>query len=165
MADEKTTKRQMTTYILSRCDLKSLSSGKSDAHAHHAGVQMIAKYYEHPDVRAYIEDGNTEGADHFNTTITLHATKAQIETVVGTAKAIGFLGDLVIDPSYPYWADREVAEVNGLTWVAESGDNVLLLRRELSFGWILGDRNDPIFKAIVANLKLKDFNKLLYVEK
>jgi hypothetical protein len=163
---EQEIKRDMAVYLLSREDIgRSFTSGKSDAHAHHAGFQLAYKYYDHPDVKAYVEDGILAGVDHFNTCITLHATKAQIENIVSIAKRLGYVAEMVIDTSYPYWCDREVAEANGLKWVAENGPNVLLLREELTFGQLLGDRNDPIFRAIVGNLSLKDYNKALYTEK
>lgn len=165
MADNTETKRDMTVYLLVRSDLRSLNDGKSDAHSHHAGIQLGFKYHDHPDVKAYIEDGVAQGADYFNTCITLHATKTQIETAVEMAKKLGYVADLVVDPSYPYWCDKEAAVAHGKTWVAENGDNVLLLREEMTAGQLLGDRNDPIFRAIVANFKLKDHNKFLYVEK
>jgi len=156
--------RDMVCYIFSRSDLHSMTSGKEMAHAHHAGCQLI-KYYNHPDVKDYIKYGLDQGADYFNTTICVEANKETIEIVIDMAKKLGFLADKVVDPTYPYFADKETVLALGGTPFKEYGEKVLMLREELTFGWILGDKNDPIFNSLTARFPLKKHNELLYIER
>ena len=140
--------KEYVVYLLSRSDMKTMTAGKELAHANHAGVQMTAKYFKHKDVQEYINQGLDQGADHFNTTITLEAPLKQIKSIVTKAKKIGYVSDLVIDPTYPYF----------------SHDGVVCIGKELTMGWLLGDKNDKKFRNLVSGLKLKEHNKNIYKE-
>lgn len=134
--------------------------GKLAAHAQHAGVQIL-KYADHPDVKAYIKDGQAHGADHFNTTITLDATLRQIDTIVDMAQKLGYVADKVVDPTYPWFVDAETARFLHpsceVLWDVTDGDRVLVLRTATTFGWLLGDKgNDPVFRALVGALTLAE---------
>lgn len=132
--------------------------GKLAAHAHHAGVQIL-KYSDHPDVKAYIADGIANGADHFNTNITLDAHPKQIDAIIETAQMLGYVADKVVDPEYPWFVDKETADwlardhVN-IIWDVTQNGKILALRKATTFGWLLGDKNDPIFRGLVGALKL-----------
>jgi peptidyl-tRNA hydrolase len=152
--------RDLAVYVMVRNDLPSLTPGKAAAQVHHAGVQMIVKHATHKLVRQYIEDGVAQGADQFNTTLTVSANLRQIETAIGRAKSIDVLCDILIDPTYPFFVDSEVAnllEANPLVKrvgsVSSSGQE-LFFRSELTCAWMLGDRNDPLFKSIFENMPL-----------
>lgn len=140
--------KEYVVYLLSRSDMNTMTAGKELAHAQHAGVQMIAKYFKHKDVQEYIKQGLDQGADHFNTTITLEASLKQIKNIVAKAKKSGYVADLVIDPTYPYFAQ------NG----------VVCLGKETTMGWLLGDKNDKKFRKLTTGLKLKEHNKNIYKE-
>jgi hypothetical protein len=134
--------------------------GKVGAHAHHAGVQIL-KYANHPDVKAYIKDGLEHGADHFNTTITLDATTKQIDTIIEMAQRFGYVADKVVDPSYPFFVDRETAHLLDdrciVVWDVTQDNKVLVTRNQTTFGWLLGDKtNDSIFRALVGALRLAE---------
>jgi hypothetical protein len=153
-------------YTLLPNDLPSLRSpngaeslgGKVGAHTHHAGVQMM-KYFQHPDVQAYISDGNQNGADFFNTCITLDCTSKQLTTAIEMAKALDYVADIVTDPSYPWFVEAEDARLldNRATviWDVRQGSKVLVLREQVTCGWLIGDKaNDPVFAAIVGKFNL-----------
>lgn len=142
-----------------RNDLLSLTPGKAAAQVHHAGVQMMAKHAMHPLVRQYIDDGVTQGADQFNTTLTVSANLRQIETAIGRAKNMDVLCDILIDPTYPFLVDPEVSnllEANPLVKRVgpTSNGQDLFLRSELTCAWMLGDRMDPLFKSVFENMPL-----------
>ena len=158
----------MVVYLLSRCDLKSMTHGKELAQAQHCGVQMMSKYSHHKDVKEYIKQGLEQHADHFNTTITLEvASKACLGDIVYAAKKLNFVADLLIDPTYPFWVEREIADAYNMPWSAfeDEGTKVLATRSEITFGWLLGDKNDDTFRNLVDGLELKSHNKLIYDEK
>ena len=72
----------LAVYVLVRNDLPSLTAGKAMAQVHHAGVQMMSKYFDNKvDVREYVDIGILHGADHFNTTIVLGASKTEIRKI------------------------------------------------------------------------------------
>ena len=151
-------KKQMVVYLLSRNDLKTMTHGKECAQAHHAGVQLFAKYGAHSDVKTYVKQGIKEGADHFNTTITLHATGRKIRNIIAKAKKKGYVADLLIDPTYPYLIKRLPEGPEGFY------TQFIKTKSEMTFGWLLGDKNDPKFTNLVKGLELKSHNTLIYEE-
>lgn len=152
--------RDMAIYGLIRSDLPSLKGegGKIGAHTLHAGNQIL-KYADHPDVKDYIRLGNEQGADFFNTCITLSVTGVQLASLVASAKRVGFVADIVMDPSYPFFVDAEVASLISpdkatLTPVRGPNGTVLMTRPEPTCGWILGDRNDVLLRFLVDKFDL-----------
>jgi peptidyl-tRNA hydrolase len=150
--------KDLTVYVLVRNDLPSLNPGKAAAQVHHAGVQMMVKHANHALVKSYISDGVAGKADGFNTTLTLSASLPQIEACIGKVKNLEALCDIVVDPTYPFFVDREIApflELNQqVTRIGGNGPMELFLRNELTCAWALGDRNDVIFKSVFENLQL-----------
>lgn len=150
--------RDLVAYVMIRNDLPSLTPGKAAAQVHHAGVQMMVKHAGHELVKAYVADGTAQGADGFNTTLTLSANLAQIEAAIGKVRYLEALCDILVDPTYPFFVDREIApflaDNPAMTRVGGNGSNELFLRSELTCAWALGDRNDSVFKSIFENLPL-----------
>jgi peptidyl-tRNA hydrolase len=151
--------KDLAVYVLVRTDLPSLNSGKAMAQSQHSGVQLAVKYFDHPLFKEYISTGVEQGADNFNTTITLAAKIADIEDAIGKAKSLGYLCDIVVDPSYPFLVDSELdpflSDVKSFTRVKDiSHTQVLYTRSELTCAYALGDRNDPEFLTVFANLNL-----------
>jgi peptidyl-tRNA hydrolase len=152
--------RDLAVYVMVRNDLPSLTPGKAAAQVHHSGVQMMVKHPTHKLVRQYIEDGVAQGADQFNTTLTVSANLRQIETAISRAKSMDVLCDILIDPTYPFFVDPEVAtllEANpSVTRVGPVGNSgqELFLRSELTVAWMLGDRKDSLFKSIFESMPL-----------
>lgn len=149
----------LVIYGLIPTDLPSLRTpngpdskgGKVGAHGFHAGNQIL-KYHSHPDVQVYIQNGIKYGADYFNTCITLDATTKQIDTAVGIAQRLGYVADKVVDTSYPWFVDAETAKFLRddcvVNWGIRRDGKVLVLRKATTFGWMLGAKSDPVFRAI-----------------
>lgn len=158
--------RDLAVYVLVRTDIPSMNPGKAMAQVHHAGVQMMALHNQHQLVKDYIEQGVNAGAMGFNTTITLAATKPQIEETMNRLDLLmganfNVIGQRVIDPSYPFLVDREVWEwmihiVPGVADLTHNANNGMMLvtRSELTCAWFLGDRNIPEFKNLFDGLEL-----------
>lgn len=151
--------RDLVVYVMIRNDLPSLNPGKAAAQVHHAGVQMMAKYADHKLVKQYLEDGVAQDADSFNTTLTLGASLSQIEAAIGKAKNLDVLCDILVDPSYPFFVDPEVApflESNpAVKRIGPSSNGKdLFVRNELTCAWALGNRNDIVFKSVFETMPL-----------
>ena len=150
--------REIRCYVLVRNDLPSLNAGKATAHTHHAGVQMVAKYMDHTIVRDYIEQGIANGADHFNTTISLSANLGQIETVLKMADQMDYVADRVLDPTYPFFVDEEdvalIDPTKATSTPVRSDGRVLMTRPETTCAYVLGYAGDDVFRALVGGLKL-----------
>lgn len=149
----------LVAYVLIRNDLPSLTPGKAAAQVHHAGVQMMIKYANHQLVKDYVRLGTEQGADGFNTTLTLSANLAQIEAAIGKVRHLDAVCDILVDPTYPFFVDPEVApflEANAAMKRVgpTSNGKELFLRNELTCAWALGDRNDTIFKSVFESLPL-----------
>ena len=141
-------------YCLVRTDLPSLGPGKAVAHAMHAGNQLTWREVVLP-----MKEGKPpspevvawhELASGFGTTIAL-GDKNQIDIstlnqVVDAAKKLGFVADLVVDPTYPYLVDREVynlidPSVHTLPAVTAGNGMMCCFRMEVSCGYVLGDKS------------------------
>ncbi len=150
--------RDLAVYVLVRNDLPSMNPGKAMAQVHHAGVQMMSKYHNEFLVKEYIRLGREHDAYHFNTTLVVSASEKQIEAAIGVARLCGAICGKVLDPSYPFFVDPElapfVAADDNVTEVGPSGNKVLFVRPELTCAWILMDRGDPEMRSIVAAMPL-----------
>lgn len=153
----------LVVYVLVRTDLPSLNPGKAMSQVHHAGVQMMSCGGDHELVKNYIAQGMSQGADHFNTTLVLGDSLDGINDRIMVARSRGdgvALCNTVIDPSYPYWV--ESLEIANLIPQDESTKiiktmphgHVLMVRKEVTCAWFLGDRNDPRFRSIFEGLDL-----------
>lgn len=162
------TTRDLAVYVLVRTDIPSMNSGKAMAQVHHAGVQMMAQYNHSQLVKDYIEQGTKAGSVGFNTTITLAATKPQIEAIMDRCNLLigenfNVIGREIIDPSYPFLVNREVWEwmlsiVPGVADITHDCNNGMMLvtRSELTCAWFLGDRNIPEFRNLFNVLELHE---------
>jgi peptidyl-tRNA hydrolase len=153
----------LVCYVLVRTDLPSLNPGKAMSQVHHAGVQMCAKHSLHTLVESYIQQGTVQGADHFNTTIVLGATLAQVKSVMD--QAAGYqksevVFDVVVDPSYPFFVENEeianlIPQTEQVKIIKVMPDyRVLMVRPEVTCAWFLGDRNDLRFRVLFDGLDL-----------
>lgn len=153
--------KDLAVYVLVRNDLPSMNWGKSLAQVHHAGVQMMVygQKWNSPLVKEYIDQGVANGASDFNTTLVLSATLQQINNAIGIAeKIVGTPCGIVEDPSYPFFVDPELAPFVekdlDVTRVGPAGNRELFVRPEITCGWILLDRNDPVMRSLVAAMPL-----------
>lgn len=152
--------RDFVVYVLVRTDLPSMNPGKAMAQVHHAGVQMMSKYSRSAPVRQYISEGLKQAAEHFNTTLVLGATVADIKTAYAAMKKLpNSEYGMVWDPSYPFIVENDeiAGMIHSSVYVNRFPDGkVLMTRKELTCAWFLGDRNDPEFKNLFEGLKLHE---------
>jgi hypothetical protein len=145
--------KDLYAYCLVRTDLPSLGAGKAIAHAMHAGNQMTWREVVEP-----LQKGETPNADveawhlmakGFGTTIAL-GNKDQLDlktvtAVVEAAKKLGFVADLVVDPTYPYLVDKEIvplmdAKFHTMAPVAGPPGTMVCFRREVTTADVFGDK-------------------------
>lgn len=87
-----------------RNDLDSLNSGKGMAQAAHAAncfVEDIGKLSVASDEYASYREWKTQTTQGFGTTIVLESPLIDIEMAVAYHKNLGYVADIVLDPTYP----------------------------------------------------------------
>lgn len=120
-------------YALVRNDLDSLNCGKAIAQGMHAANQFTHLYnYDKGEDLLELWMGNRG----FGVAVVLEANEKQIYELIDLAIEVGLEADIVYDDSYPYF------------------DGVPLTRREMTCGYIFGDKNNPYLKAIKKGLEL-----------
>ena len=156
------TQRDLAVYVLARNDMPSLNPGKLAAQVHHAGAQLRG-HQANALVNLYFEDGQAQGADHFNTTLVLGASLVDINRITAAAYELSnddVVHDKVIDPSYPFLVESmEIANLipqDDRTRVVKIMDNgrVLMVREETTCAWFLGSRTNPEFTRLFEGLNL-----------
>ena len=109
-------KREIYLYVLVRTDMPSLGKGKACAHSTHAGNQFTFEHYVEPleagePVDQMVKDWHRE-ARGFGSTIALDVPYVDTyRAVVTAAQKMGFKANTVIDPTYPYEVDHEIARL------------------------------------------------------
>jgi hypothetical protein len=97
-----------------------------------------------PDVIAW-----HEMADGFGTAIALgdknQLDLATVNAVVDAAKKLGFIADVVADPTYPYFVDKEVfplmrEDVHTLAPCPGPNGTMVCFRREISCAYVFGEK-------------------------
>jgi hypothetical protein len=153
----------LAVYVLVRNDLPSMNPGKAMSQVHHLGVQLMAKCGTYGLCQDYVQHGISQGADHFNTTIVLAADLDQIGQVLNNAYLMPdheVITSTVVDPSYPFLVENEeiaglIPETEVLQKVKVLPDGrVLMTRSVLTCAGVLGDRNNPNFRALFDGLDL-----------
>lgn len=145
--------KDLYAYCLVRTDLPSLGAGKAIAHAMHAGNQMTWREVVMPMSKG--DEPNSDVmewhrmAGGFGTTIAL-GDKNQLDwntitSVVEAAKKLGFVADLVVDPTYPYLVDREIVQfmdqsVHTMPPVPGPGGTMVCFRKEVTTAYVFGDK-------------------------
>ena len=145
--------KDLYAYCLVRTDLPSLGAGKAIAHAMHAGNQLTWREVVEPLQRAEEPNADVEAwhlmAKGFGTTIALgdknQLDLVTIQAVVDAAKKLGFVADLVVDPTYPYLVDREIVPLidpRFHTMPPASGPQgtMVCFRREVTTAYVFGDK-------------------------
>jgi peptidyl-tRNA hydrolase len=108
-------------YIIARNDLASMNAGKLAAQASHASnafVKHFHAYSQEINARPVNMDVNVRTINGFNewenatsqgfgTVLVLAAKMPEIKTTVGIFKAMGYIADVIHDPTYPI-VDGEV---------------------------------------------------------
>jgi hypothetical protein len=140
-------------YLLMPSDLHSMNPGKACAQANHAGTKFVYDYLTNPSSLINSEVFNIwiRSGNGFGTTIALTASYKQIEDF---NKNYTFFKDVIIDPTYPFWADEEIVKCldNDITvtenFKIENGKVVrLCLREEMTVFYYFGNKDEigPLF--------------------
>lgn len=127
-------------YILMRNDLPSMNAGKAMAQASHASNWFVKMYKGRKDVEEW-ENATPCG---FGTVLVLSANITDIVTAISGASLAKLPAQTVVDPSYPYRVNQEVAslipiERDTIPRVVNS-DTVNLWRREVTCAFVFGTK-------------------------
>lgn len=150
-------------YVLIPNDMPSMicNRGKVAAQVHHAGTQIF-EHVDKPDVKNYIKQGYENGAKGFNTSIVLTGPSENINKFIDFAAKNGLTWDTVIDPTYPFYIDSDLADVlntqvNKTDTVTNDG-KVLCTVRKQTVTWVLVDTDIwetvPEFTELFNGMKL-----------
>ena len=148
--------KNLYAYLLVRTDMTSLGRGKAHAHSMHAGNQMTWREVVQPMMRGHVPAQDIiawhEAANGFGTTAALgngnEITLDRIKAVVDAAKAMGFVADLVIDPTYPFLVEDELVvlmDESKFTLPPVYGPKgfKVCFREEVTTAYVFGDK-DPL---------------------
>jgi len=145
--------KDLYAYCLVRTDLSSLGAGKAIAHAMHAGNQMTWREVVEPLQRGDAPNPDVEAwhlmARGFGTTIAL-GDKNQldlktVQAVVEAAKKLGFVADVVVDPTYPFLVEYELVTLmdnSKFTMAPVPGPPgyMVCFRKEITTAYVFGDK-------------------------
>ena len=149
-----------------RNDLPSLNAGKAMAQASHASNAFIhdaTKTFTNKDklkgpVQLGVEKWQSETPHGFGTVIVLSANKKQIDDIYeNTFLPVDSIVGLVVDPTYPYIVNSEVAALinekhHTVNPIHKSDGNVVLHRQEVTCAYLFGNKED--LKKIIGHLPL-----------
>lgn len=142
-------KNEYILYILMRNDLPSMNAGKAMAQASHASNAFVKKH-SHTKAAKEWADETTQG---FGTVIVLSANKKQLDSAVHNSET----SDVVVDPTYPYIVNSEIAELidkenHTVDPIAKSDGTVVLHRKEITCGYVFGTKEQC--KSAIGHLPL-----------
>ena len=161
MKKEITTKQpESILYILIRNDLPSMSTGKAMAQASHASNAFIKHYGNLSNAKEW----ESQTGDGFGTVIVLSASSLQIDVAFKSLEdptSTLFNYELphgkIIDPSYPYIVNSEIAELidkkcHTVVPIPKSDGNVVLHRKEFTCAYVFGTKEE--LKNVIGHLPL-----------
>jgi len=141
-------------YVLVRTDLPSLGHGKAVAHSFHAGNHLTWTHVVEPLQRGEEPNADLVAWHHegkgFGTAIALGDKRqmdlATMRSVVDTAKQLGMIADLIVDPTYPYLVDVELAplldpSIHTTPMVSGPPGFMVAFRREITTAYVFGDKD------------------------
>ena len=134
MTEEKTP----VLYILMRDDMESMNPGKGMAQASHASnafVHAIDKKL--PSYKQWAGETN----QGFGMVLVLAVNEAQMRTAVEVSKSVGFIADVVNDPTYPLQDGGP-------------GNTCHFLDIDTCAYVFVEDKDDPLARAILGNFPL-----------
>ena len=142
-------KNEYILYILIRNDLPSMNAGKAMAQASHASNSFVKKYGAVKEVKEWA----SETSQGFGTVIVLSSNKKQLDSAVHNSD----VADIVIDPTYPYIVNNELAELihmkhHTVDPIVKSDGSVVLHRKETTCGYVFGTKEQC--KSIIGHLPL-----------
>ena len=131
-------------YVLMRTDMASMNPGKGMAQSHHASSAFSKKVYDGFADKTHTQEmedllklWQSETDQGFGTVLTLPVNEREMRTAVQFAKLMGFMAEIIHDPSYPL----------------VDGDTVHRIPVD-TCAYIFGDKNDPNLEAVVGHFPL-----------
>jgi len=127
-------------YILMRSDLDSMNPGKGMAQASHAAnafMKTVDDGQPNTTNQDLANKWRSETPQGFGTVLVLEVNELEMRSAVDIAKALGFIADVIHDPTYPL----------------RDGDFCHFLPLD-TCSYIFGDKNDPMLNAVVKNFPL-----------
>lgn len=150
-----------------RNDLPSMNAGKAMAQASHASnafVKLLIStdtvYEKLKSERQKLGEAWKNSTNQgFGTVLVLSANLQQInELSIRASHSKGLISNIVIDPTYPYRASKELADLIPVTTDTarriEGKDGVTLFRNAITCAYIFGDKDSEILQDIVKELSL-----------
>lgn len=103
-------------YVFVNTDLPSMNPGKAQAHSGHAANAFVNKAVLQPfrankDVRQAAKEWIATTPFGFGTQINLKGEWSDVINTVAAWCEAGGIGELVIDPTYPYIVDAEIVKL------------------------------------------------------
>ena len=154
-----------------RTDLPSMNPGKAMAQASHASNKFIYeldKYrkdhrmpeeMEHLYGQAKLWQYQTDQG--FGTVLVLGCDKKDIENLVqlGSSNICNYMCGVVIDPTYPYILDNEVAELiephrHTIDYQHLRDNNVVCFREEITCAYAFSEKSNPMLRLVIGHLDL-----------
>ena len=127
-------------YILMRNDLPSMNAGKAMAQASHASNQFV-RFFGDTEAGKRWRNQTTDG---FGTVLVLSANIEEIKLAEKTAQILALPTQVVIDPTYPYRTNKEIASLIPTekdTIPREvNGDTVTLWRSAITCAFVFGTK-------------------------
>ena len=136
-------------YIIVRTDLPSMNSGKAMAQASHASNSFIKKHGISKAAKEWASQTN----QGFGTVIVLAANKKQLFDAINNYEN----SDVVVDPTYPYIVNSEIAELidpklHTSDPIYKPDGTVVLHRKESTCGYVFGTKEQC--KSVIGHLPL-----------
>ena len=131
-------------YILMRNDMDSMNAGKAMAQASHASNAFwkdandgFIDESHSPETEQLLNAWQLSTNQGFGTVLVLAVNEAQMRTAVAVARGLGFMAEVIHDPTYPL-RDGDVCHFLPIDTCA----------------YVFGDKNDPMLSAVVGNFPL-----------
>lgn len=159
-------------YILMRTDLDSMNPGKamaqashaSNAFVHHANVLAeraasgASMTYDDQETLDLVEEWKNSTNQGFGTVLVLGVNSNEMYRTVMLAADMGYLAELVVDPTYPYSLINEYANLipestDTLPRFRKNGETVMF-REERTCAYIFMDKADQDGQKLISKFDL-----------
>ena len=143
-----------------RNDLPSMNAGKAMAQAAHASNAFIHEWagVTDPIIKPAIKSWQKETSQGFGTVLVLAVNRQELIETIGAARTQGFAASVVDDPTYPYRAPKELADLiphdKDTAPRIVKGNEVTLFRDEMTCGYVFADRADEKTSLLLGKFPL-----------
>lgn len=148
-----------------RNDLPSMNAGKAMAQASHASNALVHEWTnvqplkaEHIKMAEGIALWQKQTSQGFGTVLVLAVNRKELIDTISVARTQGFAASVVDDPTYPYRAPKELADLIPVATDTapriEKGNEVTLFRNEMTCGYVFADRGDEKTSLLLGRFPL-----------